>query len=207
MTTQETTRARTILKGRVLSQAMSLFAAHGVRHVKMDDIAKALAISKRTLYEVYADKATLLFDVVTTRENEREEHMRQFAEAHPDTIDVVIEFYRLNTQELSDVNPQFFEDVHKYPAITRYLDAKHAARHKATAAFINRAVQEGYFRQDVNYDIFRHIGEAASRAFMDARLYHKYPLGELFRTLIMVLMRGICTEKGTRAIDKHLKMN
>lgn len=33
-----------------------MFYQHGIRKVKMDDIAKRLRISKRTVYEIYADK-------------------------------------------------------------------------------------------------------------------------------------------------------
>lgn len=195
---------RNDLKGQILNKATALFLADGVRHVKMDDIAAALGISKRTLYEVYPDKATLLYDVVATREQAQEEHMRAFVEHHPDTIDVVIEFYRLNIADLQETNPQFFEDVHKYPAITRYLREKHETRHQSTIDFIRRAVDEGYFRDDVNYDIFAQICQSSSRAFMESRLYRQYPLDELFRTLLMVLLRGICTTKGLKAIDEHL---
>ena len=50
------------LKDRILSTAMADFAARGIRAVKMDDIANALSISKRTLYEVYENKEDLLFE-------------------------------------------------------------------------------------------------------------------------------------------------
>lgn len=192
------------LRGQILAAATRLFLQQGVRHVKMDDIANELSISKRTLYEVYSNKASLLFEVVVTRETAEEEHMSQFVMQHPDTIDIIIEFYRANTVELQEINPIFFEDVHKYPHITSYLRQKQEARNQNTISFIQQAVRDGYFREDVNYDIFKNIGMAASQHFMKAKLYKQYPLGELFRTLLMVLLRGICTEKGIKAIDEHL---
>lgn len=207
MTQEETTTNayRKELRKQVLATAAELFYRHGVRHVKMDDIANALTISKRTLYETYANKADLLLEVVTACEEQKERQLHAFVEAHPDTMDVVLEFYRMNIAELSEINPLFFEDIHKYPAVTGYLRDKSAARQASTSAFIERGVREGYFRSDVNFEIFRSIGEASSLYFMSTKLYHRFPMEDLFRTLIMVLLRGICTERGVKAIDEHLK--
>ena len=38
------------------------FAEKGIRAVKMDDIARMLTISKRTLYEIYPNKEELLLE-------------------------------------------------------------------------------------------------------------------------------------------------
>lgn len=192
------------LRTQILHKATELFIQRGVRHVKMDDIATALSISKRTLYEIYSNKADLLFEVVVKREAQAEQHMIEFVQHHNDTIDIVIEFYRINIKDLGEVNPLFFEDVHKYPVITSFLQKKHAQRHASTIDFIQKAVSEGYFRDDVNYTVFKSIGEASCQYFMDQQLYKQYPLDELFRTLLMVMLRGICTEKGIKAIDAHL---
>jgi len=40
------------LKSKILTVASQEFTRRGVRAVKMDDIANALSISKRTLYEI-----------------------------------------------------------------------------------------------------------------------------------------------------------
>lgn len=52
------------LRPRILETAMTLFRKHGIRQVKMDDIAATLGISKRTLYELYANKEKLLLEGV-----------------------------------------------------------------------------------------------------------------------------------------------
>lgn len=52
------------LRNRILKAAMTEFLHKGVKSVKMDDIANALAISKRTLYEIYSNKEELLLEAV-----------------------------------------------------------------------------------------------------------------------------------------------
>ena len=51
------------LRNRILKAAMTEFLHKGVKSVKMDDIANTLAISKRTLYEIYSNKEELLLEV------------------------------------------------------------------------------------------------------------------------------------------------
>lgn len=46
------------IKEKILQLATTMFFQHGIRKVKMDDIANHLKISKRTLYELYQNKET-----------------------------------------------------------------------------------------------------------------------------------------------------
>ena len=48
----------------IISTALSLFIEHGIKEVKMDDIATRLSISKRTIYEIFKDKEQLLFEAL-----------------------------------------------------------------------------------------------------------------------------------------------
>ena len=48
------------LRRLVVSASGEMFFRNGIRQVKMDDIASKLSISKRTLYEIFANKEELL---------------------------------------------------------------------------------------------------------------------------------------------------
>ena len=52
------------LRERIIDTALNSFATHGIKSITMDDIAAALGISKRTLYEVFSDKETLLMECI-----------------------------------------------------------------------------------------------------------------------------------------------
>ena len=49
---------------RILDTALHTFAERGVKGTKMDDVAAQLGISKRTLYEIYNTKETLLVECI-----------------------------------------------------------------------------------------------------------------------------------------------
>lgn len=46
---------------RIVDRAMQMFVAQGIKSVRMDDIARTLGVSKRTLYELFGDKEHLLY--------------------------------------------------------------------------------------------------------------------------------------------------
>ena len=45
----------------IIEQAAKMFAEQGIKSIRMDDIAKTLGVSKRTLYEMFEDKEELLY--------------------------------------------------------------------------------------------------------------------------------------------------
>lgn len=51
---------RVELRERIITAATEAFTSKGIKSITMDDIAAALGISKRTLYEVFSDKESLL---------------------------------------------------------------------------------------------------------------------------------------------------
>lgn len=50
----------TALEQRIIAKASELFLLHGIKAVTMDFLATEMGISKRTLYERFKDKETLL---------------------------------------------------------------------------------------------------------------------------------------------------
>ena len=51
------------VKERILVKAHELFNRYGIRSVSMDDIAAQLGMSKKTVYQYYADKEELVSGV------------------------------------------------------------------------------------------------------------------------------------------------
>lgn len=117
-----TSSYRLDLKDKILKVAMQAFSSKGIRAVKMDDIAKMMSISKRTLYEIYADKETLLYSGVKRREEEFSDHMDHFSEAEGHSvIDTLVEFARCLLEYSGNVNPVFYADLHKYEKVLNFL--------------------------------------------------------------------------------------
>lgn len=49
---------------RIANKAHELFMRYGIRSVSMDEVASQLGMSKKTIYQFYADKDSLVADVI-----------------------------------------------------------------------------------------------------------------------------------------------
>ncbi|MGM9701108.1 MAG: TetR/AcrR family transcriptional regulator [Prevotella sp.] len=193
------------LKGRILEMAMQEFKTNGIRKVKMDDIARMLGISKRTLYEIYQDKEAILFEGIKKSEEEMDAYLRRYAEDPSHTaMDIIIEFYHIQVNNISRINPLFFTQLYKYPEITDYLEVRRKERENTSREFYAKGVSEGYFRDNVVYEIISAVGNSAVQYVMANQLYKRYSFDEIFRNIFFLIIRGFCTEKGVAVIDRLL---
>ena len=109
----------------------------------------------------------------------------------------------MKLKELSVTSPLFYRDLTKYPQIMAYMRKDKEKNHDRFLEFMQRGVNEGYFRSEVNYDLIGHLFDAVG-SFMMEHLFEKYRFEELFVNMIFVPLRGFCTSKGVKVLDQFL---
>ncbi|MCI7433295.1 MAG: TetR/AcrR family transcriptional regulator [Prevotella sp.] len=201
-----TTEHREALREQILKVATREFTTIGVKSVKMDDIARKLKISKRTLYEIYDNKEQLLLESVARRIHEFDATLERFdSSGEKQVIDIILEFYRLQMEELRDMNPVYYEDLHKYPRVMSFLEQVNKEHKAHSKDFFKRGVLEGYFRNDFNYELISLLGNNVMQNVMESKLYNTYSLQDIFRNVVMLFIRGLCTAKGILELDRQLE--
>ena len=103
------------VRKQIISVAAEMFHQQGIRSVTMDDIAHRLCMSKRTLYQIFADKESLLLACVIQHE---EEVIKQLEEVYNNTQNV-LEFlllvFSLKLKELNEIDPLFLKICRSTP--------------------------------------------------------------------------------------------
>ena len=203
---KETTAYKKLLKGRILETAMKAFAERGVKAVRMDDVAQMLGISKRTLYEIYRDKEELLYQGVMHFDQEAKKSMNAFIQQASSVMDIILEAYQRRVLRTGTVNPLFYEDIQKYPKVTDYLIKEREHAYDQFLGFLQRGVREGYFRDDINYELVAQMFNAINTFVMTQHLLSRYSIQQVFANMLLVPLRGFCTKKGLQVIDKSIKI-
>ena len=182
---------------------MQDFANHGIRSVRMDDIAKSLGVSKRTVYEIFGDKEAMLFEGLKIYEERKRTYLQHYAEENGHhSIDIILEAYRMKVEEVRAVNPQFYSDLMKYPKLEGYMKQRQAQARDGYLKFMQRGVEEGYLRPDINYEMIPLMFEAIGQYVLSNQLLQKYSVEELFSNYFLIALRGLCTSKGLEIIDE-----
>lgn len=192
------------LRDKILETAMRAFAQRGIRAVKMDDVASELSISKRTIYEIFSDKESLLFEGMKKYHAERQALAKEETSQCENVMEVMVAIYRMKVEEFRQTNPLFFVDLVKYPKVSRFLNQQNQQMRKDLLKFMERGIYEGFFREEVNYELAARLFDALGKYVMVNQLYRQYTIEEIFQNLIFVSMRGLCTDKGVKALDSIL---
>src|SRR5689334_12645565 len=100
-------------KERIRQKADELFMKYGIRSVSMDDIANALGMSKKTIYQYFVDKDELV-DAVVEADISNMQH--DCASVMNDAKDAVHEIFlsidRL-LEQFRNMNPMLIYDLEK----------------------------------------------------------------------------------------------
>ena len=200
----EISKYKKSLRGRIPEVAMKLFLKNGIHSVRMDDVAKQLGISKRTIYELYGNKESLLFDVVVIHFKKRLKNMEKVISNCNNVMEILLEVYHMKVADFKSTNPLFFSEMVRYPQIQYFLIEQNNHMRENSLRFMQRGINEGYFRKDVNYEIAGLMFDAMGAYIMEKELYRKYSIEDVFRNIVFVSLRGMCTDKGIEAIDSMI---
>ncbi len=195
------------LRARVVKEASQEFIKKGIKSVRMDDIAALLTISKRTLYEVFNDKEELLYDCVIYLHNKKKQKMEEAIKGADNIMEIVLRSFQFHINMLKTISPDFIFEVRKYSRIQQYIANERDQNSQEVVEFFQKGVEQGFFRSDINYELlidwFRYQGDFMSMS----DIYQKFPLEEIFKTMMYVNMRGISTEKGLKILNDFKKQN
>lgn len=193
------------LKTHVVKAAAASFYRDGIKNVRMDDIASELSISKRTLYELFSDKEELLLEVAKVHHQEMLEYLKSVTQKAENVLEVIIGFYIRTTEDFQRTNASYYEDMKKYPRVMEYLEVNRRESARSAIAFYHKGVEQGIFRDDVNYHIVEEMIKVQTDALFHSSRKLPYPMMEIFETIVFMHIRGISTEKGLKIVDDFLR--
>lgn len=200
-------KQKSALRQTITEQALNMFKTHGIKAVRMDDVAKELKISKRTLYEQFVDKEQLLLECVMLNSENSKRIYEDFISKTDNLMEILCFFIKYRLEEFSRYNSLFFMEVIKYKPVRDYLEDISKSRVKEQENFIKRGIEEGLVVDNINFKLLSRINKAAIDNLIRDKVYEQYPLSDIFRTFMMVFLRGILTEKGQVEFEKYIVSN
>ena len=182
---------------------------YGARSVTMDDIARELSVSKKTIYQYYKDKDEI---VTLSSKMHIEEEKSEFDEIFESSHDAIEEMFKISRcirNIVSEVNPSLIFDLQKYhkKAWDLYLDYKNEYIRSSLIRNLKKGIEEGYYRNDIDIDIIAtYRVEQVEMGFND-RIFPrtKFDLTEVQMQLFNHFLHGLFTDKG-RELYKNYQL-
>lgn len=197
--------SRTELKERIIKVASEAFSASGIKCITMDDIAASLGISKRTLYEVFSDKETLLEACILKAKEETDAFVTGVLKESDNVLEVLLKLYQRSIEKFHTTNKSFFEDVKKYPKAYEVMKRDNNRNHDDAINFFKQGVEQGFFRDDVNFAIVGVLVRKQLDVLMETDLCEKFSFLEVYESIMFTFLRGISTERGAAELENFIR--
>jgi TetR/AcrR family transcriptional regulator, cholesterol catabolism regulator len=194
-------------KERILLKATELYMRYGIRSVSMDDIAVQSGVSKKTIYQFYADKEELIEAVFLGEISHSESCCDRDRAASANAIEEVFLAMEMVEEMFRSMNPSLLYDIQKHHprAYQHFENHKNEYLHMVIRENLQRGIAEGLYREDFNADIITRFRlESMMLPFNpDFRTKGKYNLADMEVELTLHFLYGIVNPKGYRLILKY----
>ena len=204
MTEEELNKEEQLIK-----DAVDVFMTYGIKSVTMDDIAKHLRVSKKTIYRFVKDKSELVMKCVRHDYDLMEKKVEAIIEEKLNAIDENFEITYVILEELRNIHPSIFYDLEKYypKAMSVMLDMRHDFIAEVMRQNMLKGIAEGVYREDVNVEILTQLWVMRLNVIFNPSLFkiNDFHPKDVYLEMFIHHIRGIASEKGLKELEKHLQ--
>lgn len=182
---------------------------YGIKSITMDDVARELGISKKTLYQYVTDKDDLVGKFVDNEIELRQEEIFKCFGIGFNAIEELFEISIFMNRLIREQNPATEYDLKKYypQHYQKTLKARREGIYEYIHLNLKKGIKEGLYRKEMNKDIVAKLLLSRTEDSNINELFTKEEFAsiKLFAELLTYHIRGIATEKGIVVLEKKIK--
>lgn len=194
------------IKQRIIEEAFKLFSQFGIKNVTMDEIARQMGASKKTIYQYFDSKEELVY---YTTDMQIQTKICQMGNEDENPIKHLFEIIEDGKDLLSKLNPMVFRDLQKhYPKSWQlFIDFNKNHCEVLLKKQIQQGIAMGYFRKDINLDILIALRLIEMELPFNQTYYpsSKFSVSQVMFEMSEHFIYGLCTEKGHQMIQEYKK--
>lgn len=186
-------------KEEIIRTTQELITRNGIRAVRVDEIAQTLGISKRTLYEMFADKTDLVQACLIEMGRRRQQRLaarnrRRTGNSLQKAFAMVHEY----VEDLYKVESCFLSDLRQKITFAEHYEEYRSFWHVQLTELLERSKREDYLLPEID-----------ARLFADRIMSTLYELRmsqaahEELNMFCRTMLRGSATRQGIGWIDRH----
>ncbi|MBB3055728.1 TetR/AcrR family transcriptional regulator [Mucilaginibacter gotjawali] len=192
---------------RIILGSEELFLIAGIKSVTMDDIARHLGMSKKTIYQFFKDKNELVIALVQKKLKEDEEQMNDIINRSGNVIEEMINMMKCSEEIFSRINPIVIHELQKFhpEAWKQFQEFKNKVITQKMEQLLTKGITQGYIRPQIDVKIIARMHvNMVEMGFNNAI----FPLAE-FNTwkvqqqFLEHFNYGICTLKGYKLLNQY----
>ncbi len=177
----------------------------------MDDIAKHIGMSKKTIYQHFADKDELVYAFMQVGMQEQMTDMKKIAESSENVIEELHLAMAKTREVFSQINPLMLFELRKYhPKAWEFFNqCKEGEMKEHIIKTMQKGIKEGVFRANIDVEILARMRLELVQVALDPKTFPspQFNFVEVNLQLFEHFVYGIITLKGLNLLNQYKKQN
>lgn len=194
------------MKEEILNVATGLFLNIGFKSITMDDIAREMAISKKTIYSHYTNKTELVEEASMQLLEKILDHVNVIIAQDHNPIEEIYEIKKYVLQHLKGEHSSPVQQLQKYyvKIYSKIKQRQFDHMQSFVASNLSRGIAQGLYREDLTVDFVSRIYFIGITGIKDNEIFNPadFPPGELHEVYLEYHLRAIVTSKGRSILNK-----
>ncbi len=192
----------------ILEKVAELYNKYGIKSVTMDDVARELAMSKKTLYQYVENKNELVEKVLYYIIKQNDCSFKKLADKNLNAVEEVLEISIHIMKTIKKHTPSTEYDLKKYyPELYKKLnEIRKEKMYDSVIKNIIKGKDEGLYRNDLDEEI---IAKIQTSKFLNMNSDDFFDPDEIFKPkyileFFIYHIRGMANKKGIEILEKTL---
>ncbi len=193
---------------KILAKASEMLLSLGIRNVTMDLLSESLGMSKRTIYEHFRNKEELVIESIHFIIVENNKELLEIIESSENVVEAIYLITLRQEQYRREFPKVFVEDIKKYFPLVQasfFSNKDRLKQFSASYTLLEKGLKEEIFCKDLRINLVDNfIHEIISMIHTSDRIRLLKPSDrEVACSIFIPYLKGICTAKGLKLMDKY----
>ncbi|MDP1622916.1 MAG: TetR/AcrR family transcriptional regulator [Bacteroidales bacterium] len=193
----------------ILEQVGKLYHRYGIKSVTMDDVAKQLGISKKTIYEFFSDKEDLVKQVLLFEHDHYCGFLNAIEDKQANAVEELFEVYKMMNAMLIEFNPSMEYDIRKYypNLFLKIREIRRKRMYDSVYNNLNQGKKEGLYRKELNSKTIAKLHVSRTESLLDSDMFTQEELTSLdiFHEIFLYHLHGILSHKGRTFFENNFE--
>lgn len=192
---------------KILGAAVELFSQYGFKTITMDDIARRAGISKKTLYQHFANKNEVVSEAVIWLKNNMTGSCEVLAKESANAVEALVRTQAMMDEMHKKMNPMALFEMQRYfpDTYTTFKDMLQKRDVEMIKDNLQQGIEEGLYRPEINTELMaRYRLEMSLMIFQPNLLVtERHDLRFVLHEIFEHFLYGIMTPKGEKLYQKY----
>jgi hypothetical protein len=168
----------------------------------MDEVARHCNISKKTIYQYFPDKDSLVKEIMEVHMKEDICLINALTQQNCSALEEVLKISEFMKKDIAEIHPSVLFDLKKYHSAAYEVFEKHRDTHfmETVVKNLERGLKEGVYRQEIDVRVFARLRVIEIEAMFNLQLFKEVDIDLSLVQLHFIdhFVRGLVTSKGLK---------